>query len=132
MFKNRRFADGGYTGYGAKYAPAGIVHKGEYVFDADAVKKAGGPGALEALRSRLKGYANGGSVGVPLPTFPTLAGVRTQQNSEPATFVIDVRGATGNSEIQEMVAAGVSQGIAAYDKQMPDRVQQINRNPRRR
>lgn len=132
FFKMLGFADGGYTGYGAKYAPAGIVHKGEYVFDADAVKKAGGPGVLEALRSRLKGYANGGSVGVPLLTFPTLAGVRPQQNSEPATFLIDVRGATGNSEIQEMVAAGVSQGIAAYDKQMPDRVQQINRNPRRR
>ncbi|MCA2372199.1 phage tail tape measure protein [Agrobacterium genomosp. 3 str. CIP 111-78] len=132
FFKMLGFADGGYTGYGAKYAPAGIVHKGEYVFDADAVKKAGGPGVLEALRSRLKGYANGGSVGVPLPTFPTLAGVRPQQNFEPATFLIDVRGATGNSEIQEMVAAGVSQGISAYDKQMPDRVQQINRNPRRR
>ncbi len=132
FFKMLGFADGGYTGYGAKYAPAGIVHKGEYVFDADAVKKAGGPGALEALRSRLKGYANGGSVGVSLPTFPSLAGVRSQQNSEPATFVIDVRGATGNSEIQEMVAAGVQQGISAYDKGMPDRVQQINRNPRRR
>lgn len=132
FFKMLGFADGGYTGYGAKYAPAGIVHKGEYVFDADAVKKAGGPGALEALRSRLKGYANGGSVGVSLPTFPSLAGVRPQQNSEPATFVIDVRGATGNSEIQEMVAAGVQQGISAYDKGMPDRVQQINRNPRRR
>lgn len=132
FFKMLGFADGGYTGYGAKYAPAGIVHKGEYVFDADSVKKAGGPGALEALRSRLKGYANGGSVGVPMPTFPTLAGVRPQQNSEPATFVIDVRGATGNSEIQEMVAAGVQQGISAYDRQMPDRVQQINRNPRRR
>lgn len=132
FFKMLGFADGGYTGYGAKYAPAGIVHKGEYVFDADAVKKAGGPGALEALRSRLKGYANGGAVGVSLPAFPSLAGVRSQQKSEPATFVIDVRGATGNTEIQEMVAAGVQQGISAYDKGMPDRVQQINRNPRRR
>ncbi|MCP5743427.1 hypothetical protein NL353_26925, partial [Klebsiella pneumoniae] len=27
------FSSGGYTGPGGKYQPAGIVHKGEYVFD---------------------------------------------------------------------------------------------------
>lgn len=56
---------GGYTGAGGKYTPAGVVHKGEYVFDQAAVQAAGGPAALEALRARLKGYAAGGFVGAP-------------------------------------------------------------------
>lgn len=60
------YADGGYTGQGSKYEPAGTVHKGEYVFDADAVRKAGGPRAMEAMRKSIKsGYANGGAVGAP-------------------------------------------------------------------
>lgn len=52
------FSKGGYTGSGGKYQPAGVVHKGEYVFDAEAVKRIG-VHQLEALR----GYANGGPVG---------------------------------------------------------------------
>lgn len=57
------YSEGGYTGDGGKYQPAGVVHKGEYVFDKAAVKAAGGPAALEAMRRGLKGYADGGYVG---------------------------------------------------------------------
>ncbi|UXT96527.1 hypothetical protein [Agrobacterium tumefaciens] len=57
------YSDGGYTGDGGKYQPAGVVHKGEYVFDQAAVKAAGGPAAMEAMRRGLKGYADGGYVG---------------------------------------------------------------------
>ena len=35
------FADGGYTGNGGKYEPAGIVHKGEYVFSQEDVNRIG-------------------------------------------------------------------------------------------
>ena len=35
------FASGGYTGAGSKNKPAGVVHKGEYVFSADAVSRLG-------------------------------------------------------------------------------------------
>ncbi|MCM2480207.1 tape measure protein [Serpentinimonas maccroryi] len=35
------FASGGYTGAGAKHEPAGVVHRGEYVFPADAVRRLG-------------------------------------------------------------------------------------------
>lgn len=55
------FADGGYTGAGGKYEPAGIVHKGEVVFSQADVRRHGGVSAVEQLR--LKGYANGGIVG---------------------------------------------------------------------
>lgn len=52
------FADGGYTGAGGKYDPAGIVHAGEYVIPADATRRLG-----RGFLDRLKGYADGGYVG---------------------------------------------------------------------
>jgi lambda family phage tail tape measure protein len=56
------YADGGYTGDGGKYDPAGVVHKGEYVFDADSTRRIG-VGAL----NRMRGYAEGGYVGAGTP-----------------------------------------------------------------
>ncbi|HFQ8152885.1 TPA: phage tail length tape measure family protein [Klebsiella aerogenes] len=44
------FASGGYTGSGGKYQPAGIVHKGEYVFDQESTNRIG-VSQLEALRN---------------------------------------------------------------------------------
>ncbi|MEA4683050.1 phage tail length tape measure family protein [Klebsiella pneumoniae] len=44
------FASGGYTGPGGKYQPAGIVHKGEYVFDQASTNRIG-VSQLEALRN---------------------------------------------------------------------------------
>ncbi|HIE9579794.1 TPA: phage tail length tape measure family protein [Klebsiella variicola subsp. variicola] len=44
------FASGGYTGPGGKYQPAGIVHKGEYVFDQVSTNRIG-VSQLEALRN---------------------------------------------------------------------------------
>ncbi|WP_205914627.1 phage tail tape measure protein [Rhodobacter sp. SY28-1] len=59
------FADGGFTGTGGKYEPAGVVHRGEYVFSAETVKRLGA-GNLERLhRSAKKGYATGGLVDAP-------------------------------------------------------------------
>src|SRR5699024_7204509 len=56
------FSKGGYTGDGGKYEPAGIVHRGEYVFSEEAVNKLG-VGTLERLHRSSKGYASGGLVG---------------------------------------------------------------------
>lgn len=53
------FSEGGFTGPGGKYEPAGIVHRGEYVFPQEAVARIG-LGRLEALKS---GYSAGGLVG---------------------------------------------------------------------
>ncbi|MFY9150836.1 MAG: phage tail tape measure protein [Prolixibacteraceae bacterium] len=73
------YFDGGYTGIGKKYEPAGIVHKGEYVVPADMLRNpqiammvAGlenfrktrytiTPGAIQTSKS--KGYSSGGYVG---------------------------------------------------------------------
>ncbi|MFU8927578.1 tape measure protein [Acinetobacter puyangensis] len=57
------FSDGGYTGSGAKYAPAGVVHKGEVVWSQDDIKRWGGVGVVESMRtSSPGGYADGGVV----------------------------------------------------------------------
>lgn len=59
------YAAGGYTGPGAKYDPAGVVHRGEYVFSKAATDYLG-VGNLEALHRRgMRGYAEGGHVGMP-------------------------------------------------------------------
>ncbi|HDN1306719.1 phage tail length tape measure family protein [Escherichia coli] len=44
------FSAGGFTGLGGKYQPAGIVHKGEYVFDQASTNRIG-VSRLEALRN---------------------------------------------------------------------------------
>lgn len=67
------FSSGGYTGHGGKYQPAGMVHKGEYVFDQAATNRIG-VSNLEALR-------NGGSLDATLskPGFGT--GAQNVDNS---------------------------------------------------
>lgn len=55
-------AEGGYTGDGGKYQPAGIVHKGEVVWSQRDVAAVGGPQRANAMRPTA-GYANAGVVG---------------------------------------------------------------------
>ncbi|NNJ16349.1 phage tail tape measure protein [Pseudomonas putida CSV86] len=54
------FSDGGFTGEGGKYDPAGIVHAGEFVLRREVVSQPGMLGYLEMLNTR--GYADGGLV----------------------------------------------------------------------
>jgi len=61
------FTQGGYTGDGGRYEPAGIVHKGEYVIPAPVVNRFG-IGAIERFMVAgpamgMQGYAVGGIVG---------------------------------------------------------------------
>ncbi|MEJ7563808.1 tape measure protein [Acinetobacter baumannii] len=48
--KDQGFAEGGYTGSGGKYEPAGIVHKGEVVWSQEDIKRWGGVGLVEKMR----------------------------------------------------------------------------------
>lgn len=60
-----QFAEGGYTGAGSKWQPAGIVHKGEYVAPQTVVNSpAAKPhiAALEGMRTGRSTYADGGFV----------------------------------------------------------------------
>lgn len=56
------FAEGGYTGPGGKYDPAGIVHRGELVWNQEDVALAGGPSKANAMRPTMRGYYDGGYV----------------------------------------------------------------------
>lgn len=58
---NFHFATGGFTGTGGKYEPAGIVHRGEFVFTKEATSRIG----VENLYRLMRGYASGGYVGTP-------------------------------------------------------------------
>ena len=53
------FAGGGYTGSGGKYEPAGVVHRGEFVFTQEATNRIG----VGNLYRMMRGYATGGLVG---------------------------------------------------------------------
>lgn len=118
------FAGGGYTGAGGKLQPAGVVHKGEYVMDAATVRKAGGPAAFDALRRQVRGYAGGGYVGQSIPSGALAQGASARGG--PSSININVTGARGNSEIEQMVASGVSQGLRQYNKTLPQKVRSIN------
>jgi phage-related minor tail protein len=95
------FDGGGFTGLGGRLEAAGIVHKGEYVFDQDTVRRIG----LDNLRAMHRGgpgYADGGYVGrsggftmpsaapaagagsgPPMINFITPPGMRLEQDGPP-------------------------------------------------
>lgn len=120
------FASGGFTGPGGKHEPAGVVHRGEYVFSQEATRRIG-VGNLEAMHRRAKGYASGGYVG----GSASPAGQQAVRVEVVASFDDD-----GNAIVrrvsQQTSREVVSQGLAAYDQSMPSRVQQITANPRMR
>jgi hypothetical protein len=65
-FFERGFSSGGYTGPGAASAPAGIVHRGEYVVPKQHVNQSTGmpdPSFLAQLQNGMRGYQMGGFVG---------------------------------------------------------------------
>jgi phage-related minor tail protein len=58
------WSEGGFTGPGGKYHPAGIVHAGEGVLSQEEVRSIGGESGFNFLRRLIKrGYADGGFVG---------------------------------------------------------------------
>ncbi|WP_174005498.1 phage tail tape measure protein [Agrobacterium tumefaciens] len=130
------YSDGGYTGDGGKYQPAGVVHKGEYVMDAEAVRKAGGPAAMDAMRRGLKGYAEGGYVGPSIPTpaaisaprIPSLAAISGNASNAVSVNFSPVYNVQGSGpEIAQLRAQ------MAKDKQeIPSRVEAAVRSAQKR
>lgn len=79
------FADGGFTGPGGKYKPAGVVHAGEFVHRQEVVRQ---PGALPflwdfnrrgmAALQHWSGYADGGFVGAMVTSPAAQPALRAQ------------------------------------------------------
>ena len=105
------FAEGGYTGSGGKYEPAGIVHKGEYVLPQEVVR-ALGVQRLDALRSMYTGaapgrgsYATGGMVQATLSSNAILAAqnaaAANTMNLQPVLPVESLRAVMNRVEVRE-------------------------------
>lgn len=111
------FDEGGFTGIGGKYTPAGIVHKGEYVITKEATARLG-RGFLDHLNygSIRRGFANGGGVGVPrLPTMayqPKSSGniaVKVINNGEPMDATVSQQSKNGQLEITVELVRKIAQ-----------------------
>ena len=96
------YSDGGYTGDGGKYTPAGVVHRGEYVITKEATSRLG-IGFLNHLNYG-RGYANGGAVGsIPSTGYRPMVGgsisVKVINNGEPVNANVEQRQRNGETEI---------------------------------
>lgn len=126
------FASGGYTGNGGRNEPAGVVHRGEYVFSKAATARLG-VGTLDGMHKKAqRGYASGGYV--------SNAPARVQAPANANTSAIQVSVVTrmdNNGNLQSFVeniaetkSAQTSQAaLAGYDSNLPNRIQQIDNNP---
>ncbi len=96
---NFHFATGGFTGTGGKYEPAGIVHRGEFVFTKEATSRIG----VGNLYRLMRGYAEGGYVaGAGSPAQMRRAeGINFNQNNH---VVIQNDGINGQAGPQLMKA----------------------------
>ncbi|WP_311752825.1 phage tail tape measure protein [Proteus columbae] len=84
------FAEGGYTGGGGKYDPAGVVHKGEFVFTKEATQRLGVDNLYRLMDAGKRGYASGGHVGGSAPMSVT----------QPAAFIARNPQIAGGGSVQ--------------------------------
>lgn len=116
------FASGGYTGDGGKHEPAGIVHKGEYVFSKQAVSKIGVGRLNAAHHSALKGFAAGGYVGKgPSTSIGERRGGGGNVTFSPATSInVEVKG-NMSREDGDALAGNISRQVnQALEAKMSD------------
>lgn len=131
LFKGFGFAEGGYTGPGGKYTPRGVVHAGEYVVPASAVRRLG-VGNLDALTAAAKrGYADGGFVGraPSLPSLPRLSDMTRPVSSGPVVHfapVIDARGADAAAVVR------LERALAESQRRLPEQIAAIGRTAQTR
>ena len=99
---------GGYTGNGGKYEPAGIVHRGEYVFTKEETARIGAAKLAQIARN---GYANGGLVGGSVKTGGDV-NVTVNNNAGAQVETRETRDDQGNINIEVMIEQAVSRSIA--------------------
>lgn len=100
LFRNGK-AEGGYTGPGGKFEPAGIVHKGEVVWSQADIARAGGVGIVEAMRRGVRAFADGGVVGGGAPAAGALGGVNVNiRNAPQGTTASATRNPSGGVDLE--------------------------------
>lgn len=107
------FSRGGYTGHGGVHDVAGVVHKGEVVFNQADVARFGGWRALERLRKtgltgaalqRANRYFSGNSNAAPALRAPAAGNNRQPENNLTQSITINIQAAAQQSA-QEIAAA---------------------------
>ncbi|MDC7871364.1 phage tail tape measure protein [Pantoea ananatis] len=78
------YDSGGFTGVGGKNDPAGIVHKGEFVFTKEATQRIG----VSNLYDMMRGYADGGLVTAPTER-PVASGLARSGGGTPVINIGD-------------------------------------------
>ncbi|KRW96249.1 hypothetical protein [Paracoccus sp. MKU1] len=109
------FSEGGFTGAGGKHEPAGVVHRGEFVFSAESVKRIGASNLdamHQAAKSGAAGYSRGGLVGgsrkLNRAAGESLRGSAVVQNISLAP-VVNVNATGGTPEANADLARQVSE-----------------------
>lgn len=123
LFSGFGFAEGGYTGPGGKYQPAGVVHRGEYVIPADAVRRLG-VGNLDAVtEAARRGYAVGGYVdpSAALPAMPTLPSIESMGRAVTARVTIGATTINAPGADAAQLAA-LRSDLAARDRALPTQI----------
>lgn len=95
------FSDGGYTGDGGVYDPAGIVHKGEVVWSQADIKRAGGVANVEALRT-------GGAPSVALMNSGSSSGTMSTRGDVNIPINVNVQAQAGVSDAEARKQAQVT------------------------
>jgi tape measure domain-containing protein len=107
------FSQGGYTGPGGVNQPAGTVHKGEVVWSQADIRKAGGVGAVEAMRTGQDIVNNGVMVGQPAPG-PMQSNQQVNNINVNVSGVSDSRGMRESSAKLARDVATAVQGAGRY------------------
>src|SRR3546814_966197 len=98
LFKG--FDDGGWTGGGGSGEPAGVVHGNEFVFDAEATKKAGVQNLYRLMEMLKKpGYEDGGFVSNFAPPSSPIGSIANDNVSDLSTNIRD----GGSAEEQRLL-----------------------------
>ncbi|WP_455921823.1 phage tail tape measure protein [Pseudomonas putida] len=105
------FSDGGYTGPGGKYDPAGVVHGGEVVIRKEVVDQPGMKDYLVGLNAR--GYADGGYV-TPVTTGGG-AGIRAANSSASGMAQVNNINVTVQRDGSASVEADTNVGLRTVD-----------------
>ncbi|PVA06109.1 hypothetical protein [Thalassorhabdomicrobium marinisediminis] len=98
------FAQGGYTGNGGKYEPAGIVHRGEWVFSKQATTAIGADNLAALHSAAQKGYASGGLVGAAKAATASKGGASAATGPITINAPVTVEGSAGTPEQNDDLA----------------------------
>ncbi len=129
------FADGGYTGGGGKYDPAGVVHKGEFVFTKEATQRLGVDNLYRLMDAGKRGYASGGHVGGSAPmsvTQPTAFIARNPQIAGGGNVQVNLGGINIESGQQQQPSsnqANASLLKREFQQMVESGVNNLLRNP---